>query len=544
MKPIYRNLFSFKPYAILFVQIALSNTTFAFTSTTAVHDLGLLTDLKTLKNKGKNIYKFRIQFATPVSIFLNGLSTGYQIELQNPKGEVLEKASNLGTHWASPTNCGETDGSIVLALTPGSYFVHVSPISILDRNIYRVKDQSFTLNLIPDNAPRTVIVAASDSPLVGTPQFKDMKKHDNKAINQAIALIGTMGGGRVLLRPGTYHINNNVKATFDNLTIMGTGWKTVLKLTDNVKMQGAGLLRSRYIDNSRNARKNHFTNQHFMHLVLDGNKARSPYFISSVGNYGTYVNSSFEDIRAHDFPRYGLDPHESIFESDTPRDSKITTPTSGLVIKDSLIDHNDQDGIVFEKTVDSIITGNIIDSNGRHGINIVAESLGNEIYSNVISNNLGNGVTIQPGQDVFRLSNSNHVHDNLIQHNAKNGIHLFRTSNTMINQNVINNNGWYGIHLLASSNNKISENILNNNSRIAQGSYAGINLSGDEKIFSTKNLISKNHLETLKPTTYKFGIVEHDAQNDFNQILKNSLININKPIRLKGSHSIEIGNEI
>lgn len=508
-----------------------------------IEDLGILTDLKTVKDSGDNYYKFRLASTTPVSIFLNGLSAGYRVELQDANGAIIIQTSNHGTK-RNVSDAGETDGAIVISLNPGNYLVHVTPITFLRDDVYRVKDGSYTLNLIPDNAPNTVVVAASDSPVLGTVKFNATGEQDNKIINEAIDVVGKAGGGRVLLRPGTYHIFDNVKTTYDNLTVMGTGWKTILKLADNVKMEGAGLLRSRFLDNRSNDNKDYFTNQHFIHLVLDGNKANGTFFVNSVGNYGTYVDSSIEDVRAHDFPRYGLDPHESLFEELPFGSKKMSTPSNHFLIKDSLIDHNGQDGIVFENTIDSTIVNNIVDSNHRHGINIVTESVRNQIKSNIISNNGANGLTIQPGQDIEKESNDNQVEENTITGNQKNGLHIYRSKNTKIIKNTIDENGYYGIHLRASTNSEVIENSLNDNARASVNMFSGINLSGDETVFATYNLIAKNSLRASSLNTYKFGIVEHDAMNDFNQVIGNRFQSIKKPVRMKGPHSVAKDNEV
>ncbi|MBA3661985.1 MAG: right-handed parallel beta-helix repeat-containing protein [Gammaproteobacteria bacterium] len=510
----------------------------------AYEDLGSLTNLQTVKNKGENYYKFKIPYATPVSVFFNGLSAGYTVEILDSKGVVIGKSTNRGTKWNSPSESGTTDGAVVLPLQPGYFFVHVEPADVIPGDIYRVSDSSYTLNLIPDNAPNTIVVAASNSVKVGKPQIIATGRHDNKAINQAIQWIGNLGGGRVLLRPGTYSINNNIKATVDNLTLMGTGWSTVLKLVDQAKLEGAGLIRSRFIEDSKNHAKDHFSNQHFMHMVLDGNKVGNPFFITSVGNYGTYADSSFEDIRAHDFPRYGLDPHESIYETTPLVKNNLASATVHLTIKDSLIDHNGQDGIIFEKTTDSTIRDNIIDANGRHGVNIVAESIKNVIKNNVITNNEVNGITIQPGADLYRTSNDNQLKENTLNHNGKNGVYVYRSSNTRIEKNTIKFNGWYGIHFRAASTNQIIENELADNSRVKEGEYGGINLSGDHSVYSTQNKIWNNYLRTSALTAYKFGIVEHDAMNDYNEVVNNTLHNIKKPIRLMGPHSVAKDNEV
>jgi len=499
------------------LNIGLANT---------AHDLGRLTKLYFTRDSGENYYSFTLPTATTISIFLNGLSAGYQINLLDTKGNILQAASNTGTKWESPANPGVTGGAMVIALNADTYYVHVTPTTITGNSLYKNQDNSYTLNLIPDNTPSMVTVAAYDSAKIGTTTFTATGINDQDTLNQAIAAVGNQGGGIILLRPGTYNIYNNVLTTFDNITLMGTGWNTILKLASNVTLQRAGLIRSAFVEPDKNDIITHFNNQHILHMALDGNKGSNLNFKNSYGIYGTFVLSSFEDMRIHDFPHYGFDPHRNVLS--TPRFF-----TDRLTIKESLSDHNNIDGMTTDGCQHSIFQDNIIDANSRHGINVCTGSTDNSYLNNVITNNGVNGITIHPGGDLSPPSNNNIIMGNILRNNKKNGIYVYRTQNTHILNNLVTHTYSYGIHLRSSSNSVVSKNIVHNNYLEKSGRL--IYMSHDKNIFSTHNLVIDNELSTSAPQLHKYGVAEATPDDDYNLVYRNALSGVF--ISLKGPHS-------
>lgn len=499
-------------------------------------DVGSLTSFKSFKDIGENYYRFNLPVSTPVSIFLNGLSAGYQIQLLDANGNVLKTSSNNGTTWTSSTNTGTTGGSIVAALNGNIYyFVHVSPATLTGNPQYKSQDGSYTVNMIPDNAPNTITVAAKNSVPIGTTTYTASGSKDEITLNQAIAFVGNKGGGTILLRPGTYSISNNVLATFDNITLTGAGWSTVLKLANSIRLEDAGLLRSAFHASSQNLVITHFSNQHFLHLALDGNKSGGTSVTNSYGNFGTYLGSSFDDMRVHDFPHYGFDPHQN-------QDAKVNTHQ--ITITNSLSDHNNVDGMTTDGCSDSIFNNNILDANGRHGINIVTGSTNNSYLNNIATNNGSNGITIQPGGDLSIVSNNNVLNGNITQKNTGAGIYVYRAQGTQIMNNAVSKNGKYGIQLRSSSYNTVSGNTVANDSQNALGSYAGIYMSNDSILYSTHNQILQNFVSASTPTTYKYGIAESGTSDDYNTVSLNTIQGISVPIRLKGLHSTNTSNTI
>ncbi|MBA3661980.1 MAG: right-handed parallel beta-helix repeat-containing protein [Gammaproteobacteria bacterium] len=498
-----------------------------------VYPLGILNNHYSVQHQGNNSYQLILIQPDVLSIFLNGLNAGYTIALYDQKNFLLDSSNCLGVVDYAYRGPKPKDGPIVLFLKPGNYTIQVTHSPIHPALRYRNTDMTYTLNLLLDHAPKTLVVAASDSAVVGQPLLSGNGKNDTQMLNDAITLLKKMQGGTLILRPGTYHINESILTTLNNLTVTGTGWRTVLRLTDGAKLYRAGIFRSRFMDNAPNDKQRYFSNQHFMHLAMDGNKMSKPYYQTAVGNFGTYLDSSFEDIHMHHFPRYGFDPHGNDFGP---------TTTKRLTIKNCLADHNDEDGIVCDTCADSLIQNNITDANGRHGINICTGALNNIVERNVVTNNGVNGITVQPGQaHGLLLSNNNKLSLNFISNNLRSGIYIYHGHlNTVLN-NKIGYSGENDIHARAVTNNLIQNNMIYNQS--ARGMLkTAIYLSATD-LGSTFNQIISNHIQAANKGTYEYAIAESSGANDYNLFADNHLPYPQTPIRVVGVHTQTRNNQ-
>lgn len=502
-------------------------------SSDTAEDLGDLKSIIKIKNKGEHYYQFNLSTDVTVSVFLNGLSAGYKLELIH-NNVILNTSSNKGIDWQGSSKPGKVGGVIVQELVAGSYLIHIIPIVPTGNPKYHFNDGIFVLNIIPDNLPNMITVAANDSSFKGKSTYTAIGEFDELTINQAIKEVG-ISGGTVLLRPGTYNIHQNVLITYDNITLMGTGWSTILKLAPNVELDDAGLLRSAFPESRRNFEVTHFDNQHFLHMSLDGNKEQGTSYHNDYGTFGTYTNSSFEDMRIHDFPHYGFDPHHNPYAN---------IPTMNILIEESLSDHNVVDGMTTDTCIYSIFRRNIIDSNGRHGINVCTGANHNTYLNNIITNNGANGIVIQPGSNLNLVSNEHSVIGNEIQGNQGIGVLLYRTRENQIENNLISSNGKHGVDIHSSSNNKIYHNTLIDNSQKKPGFYRAIFLSDDLEKYSVYNEIIGNDLLSTVPAISKTGIAESNENNDFNVVRKNKLKGFKFPILIRGLHSISKDNEV
>jgi parallel beta-helix repeat protein len=499
----------------------------------AANDLGFLSGVRSFKDDVNgsdpvDYYKFSIAAPETVSVFLNGLNAGYQVELLDDSGNGLKTSANRGTVWDA-ANSNRTGGTITSTLNTGTYYVRVTPVAQSGNAIY-AKPGEYTVNFQPHNAAKTVTVAASDSALATTADYVATGTSDQTVINQAIATLGKRGGGTIVLMEGTFNISNNVLIQYDNITLTGVGWSTVLRLSPNANLRDAGLLRSAYRSEADNISKPRFSNQHFKHLSLDGNKDQGSDYDDSYGNYGTYIDSSFTDMRVHDFPHYGFDPHENNYSG---------TPTVRLTIQDSLADHNAVDGLTTDNCLDSTFVNNVLDSNGRHGINIVTATRNSLFENNVSTNNGRNGIVMQPGAiDLSRTSESNTIRFNTVRGNQREGIFIYRSRNSYILSNTVENNGRHGIRLRGSSYNTVNDNVVDNNGQSVNDTYSGIYLDNDGTAYSTRNQVRRNWLRSTTTTRYRYGFSERDVADDYNTYVSNAIEGaVRKPFLIKGVNS-------
>ena len=270
-----------------------------------------------------------------------------------------------------------------------------------------------------------------------------------------------------------------------------------------------------------------------MHLSLDGDEKTQTNFHNGYGNYGTFDNCSFIDIRVHDFPHYGFDPHHNPYAK---------TPTQHITIADSLSDHNGMDGLTTDTCNRSLFKNNILDANARHGINVCTGATSNEYRNNLITNNGANGIVIQPGGNLSTVSKEHIIKNNIISNNKVDGILILYSKKNEIKNNLINANGRYGIMLYSTSDNHLVANILQDNSQNKLPYYSGIFLSNDGVVNTTYNQISKNKLINSSSTIYKFGIAEFNNLSDYNKVTDNFFQNVKIPISLQGANSIRKDN--
>ncbi|MFB2893576.1 right-handed parallel beta-helix repeat-containing protein [Aerosakkonemataceae cyanobacterium BLCC-F50] len=497
----------------------------------AARDIGNLTDYQKFTDyvgelDANDFYKFTLGKQETVSIFLNGLAAGTTLELLKSDGSVLKSSTNKGTTWTE-SDSGKTEGLISETLVAGTYFVNVKPGQKTGNPIYD-NDEKYSVIFQPHDATKTVAVAAKDTVNKGGADFTATGTNDQAVINQAIAQVGKNGGGTVLLLPGTFNISDNVLLTYDNVNLSGVGWNTVLKQANNVEFDDAGMLRSALHSQEENLAVPRFYNQNIRHLKLDGNKKNQTSTRNAYGNFGTYGNSNFEDLRVTNFAYYGFDPHENAY---------APIPTVALTIKDSLSDHNGQDGITIDNLEYSLVADNIADSNKRHGINVVTATKHTNFFNNVATYNgtggSGNGITVQPGAiDLSRTSDYNLFEGNISRYNKASGIYSYLGDNNQYKNNIVEYNSTYGIRLRSSANNIVSGNKLLNNSQALKGGYAEIYIDDDPTTFSKGNTVSGNTIVNNPIDQAKWGIAEKNVSNSGNTIAGNVIQGITKPYRV------------
>jgi len=183
-------------------------------------------------------------------------------------------------------------------------------------------------------------------------------------------------------------------------------------------------------------------------------------------------------------------------------------------------------GVIVINSGNAIITDNIIQSGGKHGISI-NNCNENTIYDNTISSNSGTGLRLNH-------SNNNSITYNTISSNSNNGIFLYNSSNNTIQNNAaIRSNSYNGIFLNETSNyNTISSNnlSLNTQNAVFLNDHCNYNTISSNDIYansdsgirlenSSSNTVSSNTIN--KNTDYGIILVGSDTTIQSNTIYNN-----------------------
>jgi parallel beta-helix repeat protein len=162
----------------------------------------------------------------------------------------------------------------------------------------------------------------------------------------------------------------------------------------------------------------------------------------------------------------------------------------------------------------TIVTDNIIESGGKHGISI-NNCDNNIIYDNTIRSNSGNGINLNH-------SDSNSIAYNSITSNSNNGMFLYNSSyNTIENNAAIKSNTYSGIFLNETSNyNNITYNNFSSNTKngIFLNDHCDHNTLSDNDIYS--NSASGIRIENSSSQTVSNNVI--NGNDDYGIILVGS----------------------
>jgi hypothetical protein len=193
------------------------------------------------------------------------------------------------------------------------------------------------------------------------------------AIQEALNIVRTVGGGRVNIKQGEYIINGNI-VMYSNTDLVGEGMDiTTIKLKDFASpwkvgsRTRAGFLRSVY----RNEQK--CENLYVANLTLHGNKNNQNIDLDSqYGRYGYFsegcTNVYLDSVRIEHFQGYGFDPHGW---KKAPGGAMYG---NNLTIVNCVANDNDWDGFTLDQTNGMFLKNNTAYNNGRHGFNVITGS--------------------------------------------------------------------------------------------------------------------------------------------------------------------------
>jgi len=261
----------------------------------------------------------------------------------------------------------------------------------------------------------TIVVAASNSNDKAQADYVCDGNSDQDEINSALNALPE-NGGKVYLAEGTYIVSGAITIGKSNVTLLGAGASTVIKIKDShnasinvIYASGkSGLL--------------------IQNLRIDGNKANQ----TSGTMHGIYFSSV--------------------------ENSKIV---------DCWLEDLRSIGIALSSSSNNTVTSNTCQGNGSYGI-WLGSSSNNTVTGNNCQGNILHGIYL------FNLNYNNAISSNTCQGNNWAGIQLYSSDNNTVSANTCQGNGYQGILLDASSNNTVTSNMVVSNSQAVNNTYDGI----------------------------------------------------------------------
>jgi len=203
---------------------------------------------------------------------------------------------------------------------------------------------------------------------------------DTAAIQSAIDAAASSGGGTVYMPSGTYKLSYKLATGVtgliclvmrSNVTLMGDGFSTVLRVRDNDPFPGPGSI-ARVIGASENL--NNVTLKAFS---VNGNQANIP-GLSAANNpgqanggnilFGFYDGLSCSQVRVEAVASYNG------FGQGIQLVGQPTNLAHDLWIEDCVVHDNTFIGIQSSQSVDLTISGNTVYANGDNGIDVYGDS--------------------------------------------------------------------------------------------------------------------------------------------------------------------------
>lgn len=388
---------------------------------------------------------------------------------------------------------------------------------------------------------------------------------DYSDIQTAVNAVGALGGGRVLIREGTYTIDSIINVNVsDNIIVQGMGPGTII--TSNTVL--GSLIHVCDIGNQ-------YDNIIIRDIMFDGNSGQS----GSVGllqfqytDYSQAINCYFKDSNTYGmfieasqhcnvngcifngYGTVGLRTHVSCGNILISSCQFIMPSTSGEHIKidgtESIVTNNSTEkgshAIQISGTYNTC-SDNIIDGPNLDGINIAGQH--NNIQSNTINDSGGHGISCY--QEYAKISNNeiNNSGDNgiylenvsqatlcgnLIYSSSNYGIYAQNVDETSFVGNMIWNSGKHGMLMEGLENCAVTGNTLTTNGQAA-GTWAEIYIDSRFTVDSTYNTFSGN---SILATGNEYGVREADASQNFNEVIGNIVTGaITTNISLQGANS-------
>lgn len=288
------------------------------------------------------------------------------------------------------------------------------------------------------------------------------------------------GGGKILVKEGTYNIAATITIPISNVAIIGSGYATEIKSTGNFNVF--------YADTK--------SNLIFEKLQINGTG------IPNNQNRGI----SLADC-------------------------------SNVYIKDCYFWNLGWNCIAVVSGWDIWIVNNYISSLGGNGVYLGGTASRIWVVGNEIEACEASGIQITTAYICY-------IRDNNIYANGTYGILLGNNYGSQIISNLVEASWYHGIYVYGSQKVTIKGNYIYNNGQEANDTYSNIHLEAYNSINSIRNIISGNEiLGTGVANSPKYGYREADANQDKNIVLGNVAVGaITANISVQGANTINQHN--
>ncbi len=344
----------------------------------------------------------------------------------------------------------------------------------------------------PPTTPDSVIEAADFVVAASDSQHKERADYVGDGISDDIEIQAAIdalpsGGGVVLLLEGTYIIDGvpavnpeyrSIIVLKDNVSVVGSGFNTILKLADGYTASVGGI-----IGNSEYP--TFYNNVRIANLKVDGNRS-GVYGVQT----GIYLHNTADSIVENC----------SVINA-TGSGIQIYADSRRVTVQNNTVQSSSQ-GIFIASSSDCVVAGNTVQGSGHYNIWLDAA------HRNTIRDNVLIGGTY--GIGLVRASSNNTIVKNIIERPSSYGIEIKAiilsprygdgAKNNVISENTIYYSGNDGIHIVNTPSDVPAANDYNiiTNNTIRMSKRHGISLVSDHNLIENNSVLESSQLTNNK----------------------------------------------
>ncbi|MFQ5680578.1 MAG: nitrous oxide reductase family maturation protein NosD [Candidatus Omnitrophota bacterium] len=311
-------------------------------------------------------------------------------------------------------------------------------------------------------------------------------QNDQETINRAITDLPSSGGAVYLLE-GTYNITKKIDINKDNVSLIGAGRGTVLKVgADNISVLFA-------------SGKNRLT---ISRLSIDATGRNTPLIVDMRGiTYSKltklWINGGYFGISLASGSNYNIIKDNQIQGTKYYQIFLSGSSNNNIISANNLQGSTNFGGIYIDSSTNNIIRGNISSGHKKEGI-WIDKANNNIVLDNIVANNKLMGIEISSGSN-------NILRGNRISGNTLQGVWITGGKRNLVWANSITSNKQEGVYIEKSSSNSLGGNIISDNGE--GNNYSGIRVSGGAAADpADNNLIAANRIYDSRGSGYGINI--------------------------------------